>query len=450
MDQDKKSLPTEGIPVWNLVAEESAELSRIAESLPSTNMTPERLADLRNLLTTFSDSPVATLEMHKLDKPRDPKAGIALQATSPLAQQLAELVAKTPVAQQLTGLVKTTSGATAQNGETLYRMVVPANLGAQLSNGTVRTMSAKGASGAIHSGLLGKTGIVGQLSFVPVTSSKVATTGMAGAGVTATAGAGAAGALTVAAPLVLLAVAAAATVQAENQRTEAIAEIKSLVEELHELELDKERAELNACGDAIDSATSILLDQGLVGHSLGLDSAANNISELVHLTRTRLEKWQVSLQKLQNSRVDRKKLEDAFPGLLSGQGKFAVHLEIAKLAISLYRRLLVVQAVEHAQNQSEGNPLTYFLKKLQRDERKINQLEFDIQHLLKGISELELRPGSRMLNKIAYTQSDVESFVELAFKLKSIGAEQVQQSPTADMVIEIEQHKDGSLTVFSE
>lgn len=442
MNKELRPQNAEQIPVWNLVAENSIELSQVADSMPNVSMSPERLDHLRKLLTSFSDSPVATLEMHKLEAPTDAGAGVPLSSTSPLAKALAELVANTPEARNLFKVGSSAPRSAAQGSEVLYRMVVPTELSGKLKSGALRSMSAKGAKDAIHSQIVGGGRIAGNASFVPVSGARATVTGASAVGV--------AGALTVAAPLVLFAVAAAATAQAERKNSEAIDEIRRLLEKEQERELEKELSSLDACGESIDNAVNVLLDKGQVGHSLGLDSASNRLSELVHRTRRRLERWQTSLQGLQNSRVDIKTLEVEFPGVLSGQGEFMVHLEIAKRGIALYKRLLVVQAVEHAQNSDVGNLFANFLEKLHRDEQKINQLESDVLHLLKGISNLELSPERRLRNRFTYTQSDLELFVEQTLKLKSLADVPFQELPTDEMVIEIEQHGDGSLVVFAD
>ena len=59
-------------------------------------MTAERLAELRNVLAALADSPIATLEVHPLPGNLDRSRGIPLDAVSPLAQHLSQLISKTP------------------------------------------------------------------------------------------------------------------------------------------------------------------------------------------------------------------------------------------------------------------------------------------------------------------------------------------------------------------
>ena len=74
------------VPVWTLATEAVAVPGLVSDG----DMTPERLADLRTALATFAQAPIATLEMHPIERHRDSADGIALHASSPLAQQLSQ------------------------------------------------------------------------------------------------------------------------------------------------------------------------------------------------------------------------------------------------------------------------------------------------------------------------------------------------------------------------
>ena len=160
------------------------------------SVAPQRFAELRNALAAMADVPIATLEAHPLPSNLDRGSGILLDAASPLARHLSQLIAQTPKFM-----------ATGGTGEALYRMVVPAKVAAQVGGGLIKPMASKAASGGVHSALVGSSGIAAQATFVPVSGTAAAAAGAAG-GSAATAGATAAsaGALTVAAPLVLMAV----------------------------------------------------------------------------------------------------------------------------------------------------------------------------------------------------------------------------------------------------
>lgn len=118
------------VPVWAL-ATGDVQVPPIAGNGP---MTAERLAELRNVLAALADSPIATLEVHPLPDNLDRFRGIPLDAASPLAQHLSQLISKTPSP-------PSTTLATA--GEGLYRMVVPAKVAAQFAEGVVRPMTSR-------------------------------------------------------------------------------------------------------------------------------------------------------------------------------------------------------------------------------------------------------------------------------------------------------------------
>jgi hypothetical protein len=221
-------------------------------------MTAERLAELRGVLAALADHPIATLEAHPLPDKLDRSRGIPLDAASPLAQHLSQLLT-----QSARGSA-TAATATAA-GEGLYRMVVPAKVAAEFGKGLVRPMVPKGANGEFYGDLVWSTGrIAAKAKFVPVGGAAAAGT-VGGAG--ATAGAAAAGGtlLTVAAPLVLMAVAVGVSAHADRKRQEAIAHITDLLEQLQADKLDDEHSALNGCRPAIDKATAVLLDQGRLG-----------------------------------------------------------------------------------------------------------------------------------------------------------------------------------------
>ncbi|MBX3098007.1 MAG: hypothetical protein KF761_00375 [Salinibacterium sp.] len=427
------------VPVWTL-ATEDVSVPDVLGGVGDEGMTPERLAELRTVLATLADSPIATLEAHPITKTRDRKGGIALHAASPLAQQLSRLAADTaksaPKGVNL-----------ASSGETLYRMVVPAKVAEQVGKGLVQSVQSKSVAGGIYSSMRSSKNIAANAAFVPV-GGKVAATGAAtGSAATAGVAVAGAGALTVAAPLVLMAVAIGVSAYADQQRQKAIERITDLLEQLHEDKLEKERSELDGCRDAIDKATSILLDQGKIGFSLGLDSSSFAISTAIEQTRRRLTKWQAALKSLPDGPVDLSELKKSFLGIDEPGGAFRAHLELARLAIALRRRVLVLQAVEHAQLGGAGNPFKRFIGALQDDERRINELESDIGSVLHQLSTLELkRPGG--LRSPVFTQGEVGALLRAAYRIRALGDELGQGTGHGDIAIEIERARDGSLVVF--
>lgn len=139
----------EPVPVWTLATRE-VQIPSIVDDKAS--MTPERLDSLRNALAAFSEAPIATLEAYALPKKVERSSGIHLASASPLAQHLAQLVKQTPKVVH-------------DDGDTLYRMVVPAKVAAQMGSGIVKPMAAK--AGGIHGALVGGSKIVGQARSFP-------------------------------------------------------------------------------------------------------------------------------------------------------------------------------------------------------------------------------------------------------------------------------------------
>lgn len=421
------------VPVWTL----ATEAVKVPDLVGDADMTPERLADLRTALATFAQAPIATLEMHPIERRRDSAGGIALHASSPLAQQLSQLVTQT--ARSAPAKVEV-----AASGEVLYRMVVPAKVASQVSKGLVKPMASKAVSGGVYSALRDSTGIVSKATFVPVSGAGATT----GAAATAGVGLAGAGALTVAAPLVLMAVAVGASAYADRQRQKAIERITDLLEQLHDDKLEQERNRLDGCRDAIDKATSVLLDQGKIGQSLGLDSASHEISTAIAAVRARLKKWQDALTELPEGPVELTALTEAFPGITDENGAFSAHLETARLAIALKRRVLVLQAVEHAQLDGTGNPFKSFLSELRSDEQRLNDLESSINGVLLRLSSLELKRPSGLLKKVHYAPSDVDKLLTAAYRLRGLSNGLESVGSHAEVVIEIERGRDGSVVVF--
>jgi hypothetical protein len=243
-----------------------------------------------------------------------------------------------------------------------------------------------------------------------------------------------------------MAVAVSATAYADHQRQRTIERITDLLEQLHDDNLDSERNELDACTEAIDKAASILLDRGRIGLSLGLDSAAHAISTAIAATRRRLKKWQAALDALPEGPIEVGALTKSFPGFNEEGGAFRAHLEIARLAIALKRRVLVLQAVEHAQ-QDTNNPFKSFIGSLHDDERGIDELESGITSVLLRLSTLELkRDGGFRIP--AFTPGEVDHLLTAAYRLRSLGDGLRTGFHQADVAIEIERSRDGSLVVF--
>ncbi len=429
------TVDSNAVPVWTLATEDVS----VPDIIGNEGMTPARLAELRTVLATLAASPIATLEAHPIPASRDRSGGIALQAASPLAQQLSQLVsrtAKSPAMQDV-----------ATGGEILYRMVVPAKVAAQVGQGLVRPMAAKAVAGGIYGDLVNSVGITAKAAFVPVTGKAAAAGAATGSAATAGVAVASAGALTVAAPVVLMAVAVSVSAYADHQRQAAIERITDLLEQLHEDKLDDERSQLGGCRDAIDKATSVLLDQGRIGASLGLDSAVHTINTSMEKTRSRLTKWQTALAALPDRPVEIGALTKAFPGIDGGGGTFRAHLELARLAIALKRRVLILQAVEHAQREGADHPFKAFVQTLRDDERRLDDLESGISSVLLRLSSLELKPPGGFPN-LMWTQGAVNDLLKASYRLRALGAGLDSGASQTDVAIEIERGSDGSLVVY--
>ncbi|MFJ8858917.1 hypothetical protein ACIRD8_10820 [Streptomyces sp. NPDC102451] len=422
------------VPVWTL-ATGDVRVPAVAGDGP---MTAERLGELRSVLAALADEPIATLEVHPLPDDLDRSRGIPLDAVSPLAQHLSQLVTQT--ARNSSAAATATSAS-----ENLYRMVVPAKVAAQLGQGTLRPMVSKAVAGGIRGPIVDGGGrIAAGVTFVPV--SKAAAAGAAGgAGATAGVAAGSA-ALTVAAPLVLMAVAVGVSAHADRQRQQAIEHITELLEQLHEEKLDDEHSELDGCRDAIDKATAILLDQGKLGVSLGLDSAVHAINTALGRADRRLARWRSALDKLPGGEaVEIAVLTKSFPGVDDQGGTFRAHLELAALALALKRRVIVLQAVEHAQNDP-GNLFESFTRALRRDQQRLDELESGIAGVLVRLSALELaRPNGL---RPVFTPGEVDRLMRATHRIHQLGDGITVNSRAADVAIEIARDKDGSVVVF--
>lgn len=421
------------VPVWTLATRDVA-----VPAMMEGAMTPERLGELRTVMATMADAPIATLEAHPIPNDLDRSSGLHLDSVSPLATHLSQLVSQTS---------KAAPAATAAGGsEVLYRMVVPAKFAAEVSSGLVKPMASKAVSGGLHSALTGSSKIAAQATFVPV-AGKAAAAGAAG-GSAATAGlaAAGAGALTVAAPLVLMALAVGISAHADQKRQQAIEKITSLLERLHDEALQRERSALNGCRAAIEKATAVLLDQGRVGASLGLDSASYAIEVAIAQAEDRLKKWRVGLAELGDEPVELAKLRTTFDGVDEDAGKFRAHLELAALAVAMKKRVIVLQAVEHAQ-MDQSSPFATFVGELKREQQRVNELDAGINSVLRRLSTLELdRPHG--IHRKFFTPGEVDKLLRTSYKLRAFGENVSLSGRTSDIAIEIARSADGSVVVF--
>lgn len=426
------------VPVWTL----ATGGVRVPAVTDGGALSAKRLAELRSVLAALADEPIATLEVHPLPEGIDRSRGLPLDAASPLAQHLSQLIANSTRGSSAAAA----AAAAGTTGERLYVMVVPAKVAAKFGRGLVRPMVSKGTAGGIRGALVGSGGrIAANATFIPV-GETAAAGAVGGAGATAGAAAVGGAALTVAAPLVLMAVAVGVSAHAEHKREQAIERITKLLEQLREDELDKEYGGLDGCRDAIDKATAVLLDEGRVGASLGLDSAVHAINAALGVADRRLARWQGALDKLpQGKAVAIDKVKNAFPGIDKDGGTFHAHLELAALAIALKRRVVVLQAVEHAQSAPD-NLFRNFSRTLLADQQRLDELESNISDVLLRLSALDLSVSHGLVP--VYTSGDIDRLMRSANRIHRLGDGVAVDGRVTDVAIEIARDEDGSVLVF--
>ncbi|KRE63559.1 hypothetical protein [Nostocoides sp. Soil756] len=433
------------VPVWT-IATEPSKVAGLVPRVPSGEITPERLEQLRDGLASLLDTPVVSLEAYPLPLEHQVHGGRVLDATTPLALSLTSLI------QHSSEALRAAAPTVSRGGETLYRMVVPAKVAAQMGQGIARSMPSTQAAAGIYSGVLGPAGIVGQATFVPVTAAAVASSegaaGVAAAGASGAVAAGGVGAITVAAPLVLLAIAVAATVYAEEQRRRALERITALLTELKQARLDDERDALRASSKAIDKAAAVLLDEGKIGHSLGLDSAVHNIDTAVEAAARRASEWQQELDSFENDRVSVERLRRAFPGIDQNAGEFRARLRMAAFAIATKRRIAVLQAVEHAQ-QGHEMTLPRFMSVLRTEQEAVDDLERQLASFLLSLARVQIQPPERFIDNLM-TRGEVRDLLKWPTRLRELAE---SESPSIagkeqDLEIAMVRDREGRVRVL--
>jgi len=433
------------VPVWTIGTEVAKVTEQDVAVLKTGGITPERLTQLRDALASIMDSPLVSLEAYQLPVETKIAGGRLLDATSPLAQNLTSLI------QHSSTSLKVAAPKLSTSGETLYRMVVPAKVAAQMGNGLARSMPSAAATGGVYSGVLGAAGLVGQATFVPVAAEAAAGAGAATAASAAAGGAAVAsgvGLVTVAAPFVLLAVATAATVYAEEQRRRALERITALLSDLKQAQLDDERDALMASSRAIEKATAVLLDEGTIGHSLGLDSAVHIIDKAVEAAARRADDWQRKFQGFSDSGVTVSKLKKAYPGIDQPGGEFRAQLRMAAFAIAMKRRVAVLQAVEHAQQAPELT-LPRFASVLRSEQETVDDLERQLSSFLTALARVPLRPSDRTIDKLV-TRGEVRDLLAWSPRLRELAeTETSATNAPGDLEIAMIRQTDGKVRVLA-
>lgn len=135
----------------------------------------------------------------------------------------------------------------------------------------------------------------------------------------------------------------------------------------------------------------------------------------------------------------------SFPGIGDGGGIFRTHLELAALAIALKQRVIVLQAVEHAQSDP-GNVFENFARTLKADQRRLDALESGIAGVLVRLSAPELARPQGLLP--VFTTGEVDRLMRAAHRIRRLGDGVAVNGRAADVAIEIVRDKDGSVVVF--
>jgi hypothetical protein len=156
---------------------------------------------------------------------------------------------------------------------------------------------------------------------------------------------------------------------------------------------------------------------------------------------------EAALDAFGEGRVDVADLDATFGGITEEGGEFRAHLELAALAIALKRRVNVLQGVEAGQSDP-GNPFESFVRSLNADQRRIDELEQRITNVLLRLSSLKVGPPKRLSGKVM-TRGQVDGLLDASYRIRAL-ADGIPAAavPAAEVVIDIEKHSDGTLLVL--
>ena len=133
-------------------------------------------------------------------------------------------------------------------------------------------------------------------------------------------------------------------------------------------------------------------------------------------------------------------------GVCEDGGTFRAHLELAALAISLKRRVILLQGVEAGQSDP-ANQFENFVRSLKDDQQRILELEARIDHVLLRLSDLEVRSPKRLIDQVM-TRKQVDNLLDTSYRLMDLGVGVGAMAPSQEVVIEIEKQRDGTLLVL--
>lgn len=180
---------------------------------------------------------------------------------------------------------------------------------------------------------------------------------------------------------------------------------------------------------------------------MGLSPAVYAIDIAVADADSRLKKWQAALAEFGDGPVEIAKLRTKFDGIDKDEGGlFRAHLDLAELAIALKKRVLVLQAVEHAQ-MDKANPFESFVQSLKADQQRVAELEAGITDVLQRLSSLRLtRP--RGIRDIMFTRGEVDELLSTSYRLRELASSAGEGSRKSDVAIDIVRSADGSVVVL--
>lgn len=180
--------------------------------------------------------------------------------------------------------------------------------------------------------------------------------------------------------------------------------------------------------------------------TLGLDAAVNVIDTAIAAAERRVTKWREALDDLPSDRVELAALNGAIEGIDNADGEFYAHLELAELAIALKRRVVILQAVEHAQ-LDEGNLFENFTAALKLDAQNLNKLVAELDDVRFRLSSLQL-DRSHGFRDFTFSSGSVDKLLNTSQRLRALGDRGAHKSGQTDVAIEMVRAADGSIVVL--
>ncbi|OZF48307.1 hypothetical protein CH293_18540 [Rhodococcus sp. 14-2470-1b] len=163
-------------------------------------------------------------------------------------------------------------------------------------------------------------------------------------------------------------------------------------------------------------------------------------------TEARIQKWESRLRAFTKRRAEAGHLQKAFPGIGEHHGEFHSHVDLAKLAFELHKRLAVVQAIEHAQ-LNPGNAFERFSGALRESSKRVDLLQNRLSDVLLRLSKLEV-DRSHGVRDFVFKSSEVDTILRTSRSVRALGDKISKRDHRDDVAIEIARKKDGSLVVM--